>query len=174
MEVAASAIAFVGFGLEATKTLYEVLSALRDGPDAARRAARSLAQLQTVLGRVERSDDVRRALLRLRANASAPPAAGTNNASAISVAAGVGAAAAAKPDALELAEHVQSCADELRFYEAKVGKLAVRDDERAMGRFWKRLRVVFSEKDLEKMAVALAGHASVLGLHLDALQRYAD
>ena len=143
MELASGGVHFPDFGLRSARELYELLSSLRDGPEAVRSAVHNLSQLKLVLERLERSQ----------------------------VLAGASAALAPDEDARALASHVEACREDLEAYERRLGKLTVRDNETAAGRYWKRMKTVLSEKDLERMSAAVAGHVSIIGLHLDAVQR---
>ncbi|KAH6984952.1 hypothetical protein BKA56DRAFT_655251 [Ilyonectria sp. MPI-CAGE-AT-0026] len=71
----------------------------------------------------------------------------------------------------ELRRHIDECAADLKVYEVKLGKLAVYDNERALGKLWKKIKHVVGEKDIAALHSSMANHIAILDLHLSTLQR---
>lgn len=71
----------------------------------------------------------------------------------------------------ELRRHIDECAADLKFYEVKLGKLTIYDNERALGKLWKKIKHVVGEKDIATLHSSMANHIAILDLHLSTLQR---
>lgn len=71
----------------------------------------------------------------------------------------------------ELRRHIDECAADLKVYEVKLGKLTIYDNERALGKLWKKIKLVVGEKDIATLHSSMANHIAILDLHLSTLQR---
>lgn len=62
---------------------------------------------------------------------------------------------------------IKRCVEDIQRFEAKIGKLALTPTEAYTGKVWKRLKMVFQEKDIPYMISVVTGHLSALNLHCD-------
>lgn len=70
-----------------------------------------------------------------------------------------------------LSERMLRCVDDVETFAAKLGKLTISDAERRRGKYWKKLRTILNENDLDEMNRVVLAHTSALNLELNALQR---
>ena len=132
LSIGASIIACV----QATKTIYKVVSDIGDGPENVKRAAADAQGLMTILEHLSR--------LQLLDEDSSE----------------------------SLKARLLLCVDDLERFEKKLGKVAITDSERRLGRCWKRIRAFLDEKYLETISSVITGHIAALNLHINALQRF--
>jgi len=78
--------------------------------------------------------------------------------------------ATAPDDALHA--HLKACSDELNLFASKLGKLKAFDTDSSGRKTWKRIRAIFSEKDLDMMITSMDTHASTLSLWMVSSQRF--
>ena len=64
------------------------------------------------------------------------------------------------------------CADDLKIFDSKLQGLTIGDSERRFGRYWKKIKTVYNEKELDKISATVKSHATALHLQLSALQRF--
>lgn len=70
-----------------------------------------------------------------------------------------------------LAAKINACADDIEQYAKKLKSLAVDDADPRLERQWKRIKILFNEKDLAKMSAVMVGHTVALSLHLNTIDR---
>lgn len=76
------------------------------------------------------------------------------------------------PSHAALLNDVQLSVAEISAFAAKLQKLQVNPNERATGKMWKRLKTVFSEKDLETISTGISQRTTHIGTHLEILARF--
>ena len=74
--------------------------------------------------------------------------------------------------AADLPDLISRCAENLRVLERKLGKLSLSTGKGA-GRFWKNVKLMLQEKDLDRMSDLVRQHVEVLSLQLNILEGYA-
>ncbi|KAI5460100.1 hypothetical protein BGZ63DRAFT_389506 [Mariannaea sp. PMI_226] len=70
----------------------------------------------------------------------------------------------------ELRQHLQECASDLTKHELKLGKLVIPENERHLGKLWKRVKVVISERYLSTIHTSITSHTTQLSLYLQVHQ----
>jgi hypothetical protein len=70
-----------------------------------------------------------------------------------------------------LSKRMLACVDDVEAFAAKLEKLTISDTERRRGKYWKKLRTILKEKDLDDMNRIVLSHTTALNLELNALQR---
>lgn len=75
------------------------------------------------------------------------------------------------PSHAALLSDVRQCVAEISAFSTKLQRLQVTPNERATGKIWKRLKTVFSEKDMEIISTRISQRIAQIGMHLDILAR---
>jgi hypothetical protein len=132
MDAGASIIAFVTIGLQSVKTIYGIISAIKDGPSKLGDLQAAIGSLQSLLEQMQHSPG----LTTSPATTSSP-----------------------------LLPLVERCVEDIKRFEAKVEKLCIPDKEKLSGKFWKRLKLVFGEKEIPYMISVVTVHLNNLSLH---------
>ncbi|CVK86118.1 uncharacterized protein FPRN_06318 [Fusarium proliferatum] len=129
----ASILTFITVAFSVTQSIQTALSAIKDGPGVIRSLTDDIAQLQSVLQRLEKLsfvsvDDTDKSQLELLA---------------------------------------EKCHDDLAKLDSRLKSLDVSTSEGQGGRFLRKLKLCFSEKDLDQIRHIVQGHVLHLGLRLD-------
>ncbi|KAG4256174.1 hypothetical protein FPRO03_05122 [Fusarium proliferatum] len=129
----ASILTFITVAFSVTQSIQTALSAIKDGPGVIRSLTDDIAQLQSVLQRLEKLsfvsvDDTDKSQLELLA---------------------------------------EKCHDDLAKLDSRLKSLDVSTSEGQGGRFLRKLKLCFSEKDLDQIRNIIQGHVLHLGLRLD-------
>lgn len=135
LSTGASVLAFVGLALSSAKAIYEVLSAVKDGPQNVKSVADAAKQLGDILDRiaqlqVETIDDADMAKL------------------------------------AALSSHYEA---DLAEFTSRLKRLHLSQDERRVGRLWKRLKAAITEKELAYMRERIRDHIGVVNTWLTVL-----
>lgn len=67
---------------------------------------------------------------------------------------------------------LQKCNEDVQELTTRLANLPISDDEKRSGRYWKKIKTAFKEKDLARMAAVVRHHTSSLTLQLNILRRY--
>ena len=65
---------------------------------------------------------------------------------------------------------LERCNADIGYFEKKISKLSISDDEKLRGKLWKRLRLAFAEKDIPFMLAVISGHVDSLSLQANIRQ----
>src|SRR5215469_13337511 len=76
----------------------------------------------------------------------------------------------ASADSSNLTSYASRCASDTNAFEKQLHCLRLSANDRRVGRFWKRLKVIVSENDLKRMRAIIHGHIMALNLELGLLQ----
>ncbi|KAG5797193.1 hypothetical protein H9Q69_003802 [Fusarium xylarioides] len=73
-------------------------------------------------------------------------------------------------DRSELEQMVKKCRDDLVGFEAKLRKLDVSGADGRRGQLWRKFKICFEEKDLDRMRHSVGSHVQLLTLYLGTIQ----
>ncbi|KAG4272643.1 hypothetical protein FPRO04_10385 [Fusarium proliferatum] len=132
----ASIITFVTVAVSATKSIYGVLSAIKDGPEILGSINNEISQLQNILQR----------LLQVVSSTASPT------------------------DRSNLEQMAKECRDDLVVFVAKLRQLDVSGVDGRRGQLWRKLKICFEEKDLDRMRQSVGRHVQLLTLYLGTIQ----
>ncbi|KAH8903591.1 ankyrin [Coniochaeta sp. PMI_546] len=133
--VGASVVTFLGLALSSAKAIYEVLSAVNDGPRIVQRLAGEVKQHKTILLR----------LSELQIN--------TINSA----------------DLQELESFSKRCEADLTSFNKKLRQISFSENDRRIGKLWKRLKIAVTEKDLDRMRDIVQHNTTFLNAQLGIL-----
>lgn len=69
-------------------------------------------------------------------------------------------------------EQIKRCKDDLAYFAEKLRGLEPSESERRVGKFWKRVKTAFGEKELRDLQDVVDHHSQALDSFLTILQRY--
>ncbi|CAI4212638.1 unnamed protein product [Parascedosporium putredinis] len=61
------------------------------------------------------------------------------------------------------------CVEDLEGFASKIDRISLSDSERRRGKYWKKVRMVFSEKALATMCAVTSGHVAAINLQLNVM-----
>ncbi|RSL88876.1 hypothetical protein CDV31_015971 [Fusarium ambrosium] len=133
LSAGASVITFLGLAFSLTKTVHEVLSTVKDGPQIIQHLKEEFSQLRSILERL------------------------THISMSVT-------------DATELDVLARKCNDDVVGFEMRLRRLDMSGVDGRRGRLWRKLKLCFTEKDLEQMRHIIRGHVQLLTIRLNLLQ----
>lgn len=133
LSAGASVVAFLGLAFSVTKTVHDVLSTIKDGPQVIQHLKEEFSQLRSILERL----------------------------SQISMSA---------TDAAELDGLAKKCNEDLTGFEKGLRRLDILGADGRRGRLWRKLKLCFTEKDLEHTRHVVRGYVQLLTIRLNLLQ----